>query len=192
MNINLFKAWPHLTVMAVICALVSTVAIGWWAPHEQTAFAAGLQNAARSQRVAGGVALKKSEANDDWVQVTPNRPFTISNRIYKRENSHTSLAVSARNFARLNSNTSLDVLSLADRHTQLALTNGSVVFDVGSLAPGELFEVATLHAPVDFRQSGLYDVGMDNGTVLVSVLTGLAQVADLGGNGRLSKDKGFD
>jgi hypothetical protein len=53
------------------------------------------------------------------------------------------------------------------------------MFDVGYLAPGELFEVATPYGAVDFQQPGLYNVGINNGNVLVSVLSGLAQVAVL-------------
>jgi hypothetical protein len=61
------------------------------------------------------------------------------------------------------------------------------MFDVGYLAPGELFEVATPYGAVDFQQPGLYDVGFDNGNVVVSVLSGLAQVVGLGGSGQISK-----
>ena len=99
-----------------------------------------------------------------------------------------SLAFTGRNFARLNPNTALDVLDLEDQRTQLALRDGSAIFDVGYLEPDELFEVATPYGAVDFDQPGLYNVGFDNnGNVLVSVLSGLAQVVGLGGSGRISK-----
>jgi len=191
MNVNNFKVWPHLTIVAVVCAIVAGVAVGWWVRHEQTTSAATLQSAARIQRVDGDVALNNSEAsdttNDNWVQATANQPFTVGDRIYTRENAHASLAFTGRNFARLNPNTSLDVLSLADRRTQLALRDGSAMFDVGYLSPGELFEVATPYGAVDFQQPGLYDVGFDNGNVVVSVLSGLAQVVGLGGSGQIGK-----
>jgi hypothetical protein len=61
------------------------------------------------------------------------------------------------------------------------------VFDVGYLNSGDLFEVATPYGAVDFQQPGLYNVGIDNGQVLVSVLSGLAQVVGLGGSGQISK-----
>jgi hypothetical protein len=47
--------------------------------------------------------------------------------------------------------------------------------------------VATPYGAVDFQQPGLYNVGIDNGQVLVSVLSGLAQVVGLGGSGQISK-----
>lgn len=191
-NFNNLKVWPHLTIIAVICALVAGVAVGWWVRHERIASANALPNAARIQRVDGNVALNNSVASSDpsdenWVTATANQPFTVGDRIYTRENSHASLAFTGRNFARLNPNTSLDVLSLANERTQLALRDGSAMFDVGYLEPGELFEVATPYGAVDLQQPGLYDVGIDNGSVLVSVLSGLAQVAGLGGNGQISK-----
>ena len=62
------------------------------------------------------------------------------------------------------------------------------MFDLGYLQPDELFEVATPYGAVDFDQPGLYNVGFDNnGGVLVSVLSGLAQVVGLGGSGEINK-----
>ena len=50
-----------------------------------------------------------------------------------------------------------------------------------------LFEVATPYGAVDFQEPGLYNVGIDNGQVLVSVLSGLAQVVGMGGSGQIGK-----
>jgi len=185
------KVWPHLTIVAVVCAVLAGVGVGWWMKHEQTASAEAIPNAARIQRVEGEVALNNSDTgnaqNEEWIRATENQPVSAGDRIYTRDNARTSLAFTGRNFARLNPNTSLDVLSLDDRRTQLALRDGSAVFDVGYLDSGDLFEVATPYGAVDFQQPGLYNVGIDNGQVLVSVLSGLAQVVGLGGSGQISK-----
>jgi len=185
------KVWPHLAIVAVVCAVVSGIAVGWWLKHEQTTSAMALPNAARIQRVDGEVALNNSTSaettDENWIEARPNQPFTVGDKIYTRENSRASLAFTGRNFARLDPNTSLDVLSLSDRRTQLALRDGSAIFDVGYLAPGEMFEVATPYGAVDLQQPGLYNVGIDDGNVLVSVLSGLAQVVGLGGSGQISK-----
>jgi len=185
------KVWPHLVIVAVVCAVLAGVGVALWMKHEQTASAEALPNAARIQRVEGEVALNNSNAgnteSDDWIRATENQPVSVGDRIYTRDNSRTGLAFTGRNFARLNPNTSLDVLSLEDRRTQLALRDGSAVFDVGYLNSGDLFEVATPYGAVDFQQPGLYNVGIDNGQVLVSVLSGLAQVVGLGGSGQISK-----
>jgi hypothetical protein len=185
------KVWPHLIIVAVVCAVAAGVGVGLWMKHERTASAAALPDAARIQHVEGEVALDNSDAgnaqSDQWITATANQPVSVGDRIYTRENSRASLAFTGRNFARLNPNTSLDVLALDRRRTQLALRDGTAMFDVGYLDPGDLFEVATPYGAVDFQQPGLYNVGISNGQVLISALSGLAQVVGLGGSGQISK-----
>jgi hypothetical protein len=188
---NNLKVWPHLTIVAVVVAVLAGVGVALWMRNDRVASAEAVPNAARIQRVEGDVALNNSDAaqaqNDQWIAATDNQPFSVGDRIYTRDNSRASLAFTGRNFARLNPNTSLDVLSLSDERTQLALRDGSAVFDVGYLDDGDLFEVATPYGAVDFQQPGLYNVGIDNGQVLISVLSGLAQVVGLGGSGQINK-----
>ena len=185
------KVWPHLVIVAVVCAVLAGVGVALWMKHEQSASAEALPYAARIQRVEGEVALNNSDPanaqSDQWTTATINQPFSVGDRIYTREKSRASLAFTGRNYARLDPNTSLDVLALSDDRTQLALRDGSAIFDVGYLDSGDLFEVATPYGAVDFQQPGLYNVGIDNGQVLVSVLSGLAQVVGLGGNGQINK-----
>jgi hypothetical protein len=193
---NQIKVWPHLTIVAILVALVAGLGTAFYFKHEQTAQAEALPNAARIQRVDGEVAFNNAaytndanaQANTQWVRATANQPFSVGDRIYTRENSHASLAFTGRNFARLNPNTNLDVLELSDSRTQLALRDGSAIFDVGYLAPNELYEVGTPYGAVDFLEPGLYNVGFDNNNnVLISALSGAAQVVGLGGSGRISK-----
>ena len=189
---NRIKVWPHMTIVAVVVALIAGLSVAFWMKREPTASAEELPNAARIQRVDGEVAfsdgLANGDANAEWVAATANQPFSVGDRIYTRDNSRASLAFSGRNFARLNPNTSLDVVSLGDRRTQLALRDGSAMFELGYLQPDELFEVGTPNGSVNFDQPGLYNVGFDNnGGVLVSVLSGVAQVVGLGGSGQINK-----
>ena len=192
---NRIKVWPHITLMAVAVALIAAVGVGFWMKQEQTASAEELPYAALIQRVDGEVAFSDSlpntnaaDPNAEWVAATPNQPFSEGDRIYTRHNSHSSLAFSGRNFARLDPNTSLDVVSLGDRRTQLALRDGAAMFEVGHLERNELFEVATPYGAVNFDQPGLYNLGFDNnGGVLVSVLSGLARVVGQSGSGEISK-----
>ena len=184
------KAWPHLTVVAVLF-VVGAVGVVLWLKHEQRVEAEALPNAARLERVDGEVGINNSlldAENNEWVTATSNTPISVGDRIFTGENSRAALALSGRNFARLNDDSSLDVLSLSDRRTQLALRDGSALFDVGSLSPGDLFEVATPFGAVDLNQPGLYEVGLnDNGSAWISVLSGLAQVAGLAGSGQVGK-----
>jgi hypothetical protein len=189
---NRIKLWPHATILAAVVALIAGAGVWFYAKHEQAVAAGALPNAARIQRVDGQVALSNGLATNDgaaqWRAASLNQPFSVGDRIYTRENSHASLAFNGRNFARLDPNTSLDVVSFGDRRTQLALRDGSAMFDVGYLEPNELFEVATPKGAVDFNQPGLYNVGFDNrGGVLVSVLSGLAQVVGSGGSSQINK-----
>jgi hypothetical protein len=189
---NRIKVWPHMTIVAVLVALIAGLGVVFWMKQEQTASAAEMPYAARIQRVDGEVAfsdgLANGDANAEWIAATANQPFSVGDRIYTRDNARTSLAFSGRNFARLSPNTSLDVVSLGDRRTQLALRDGSAMFDLGYLQPDELFEVATPNGAVNFEQPGLYNVGFDNnGGVLVSVLSGLARVVGQAGSGEINR-----
>ncbi|HEX8189466.1 MAG TPA: FecR family protein [Pyrinomonadaceae bacterium] len=187
------KLWPHLTLVFLVCAALGGVAAALWMRHEPKAEALALPHAARVERVDGEVGLSRdldAAAGDesDWVELTPNTPLTTGDRLYAREDSRAALAFTGRNYATVDPDSALDVVSLSDRRTQLALRRGSAVFDVGALAPGELFEVATPYGAVDFREPGLYQVGYnDDGSAFVSVLSGLAQVVGLAGSGQISK-----
>jgi hypothetical protein len=149
-------------------------------------------SAARVERVDGQVGVSRnaagSEETQHWLEATTNTPVSAGDRIYARDDSRASVAFTGRNFARLDPRTSLDVMYLTPERTQLALREGSAIFDVGALAPGQLFEVATPFGAVDFDQPGLYQVGYnDDGNAFVSVLSGLARVVGLGGTGQISK-----
>ncbi len=149
--------------------------------------------AARIERVEGTVGLAHSlepdgEDQTEWTEAVVNTPLTVGDRVYTRDNSHAAIAFTGRNYARLDPNASLDVLSLADSRTQLALRDGSALFDVGELADSELFEVATPGGAIDFNEPGLYQIGIgDDGNTIVSVLSGLAQVVGLEGSGQIGK-----
>lgn len=189
---NNLKVWPHLTIVAVLCALLAGLAVAFYFKHEPTAQAEAIPNAALIQRVDGDVALNNDAlytdgSNPQWVTATANQPFSVGDRIYTRDNSHASLAFTGRNFARLDPNTALDVIALNNSSTQLALRDGSAMFDVGYLTPGELYEVGTPYGAVDFTEPGLYNVDVRNDNAIVSVLSGLAQVVGSGGTGRISK-----
>lgn len=189
---NRIKIWPHLAGIALVFAAVGGVIAALWVKHSQNVEAATLPNVARVERVDGQVGLNRSldygGATTDWIEVTPNTPISVGDRIFTRENSRAALAFNGRNFARIEPLTSVDVLSLSDQRTQVALRDGQGLFDIGSLAPGELFEVATPYGAVDLLEPGLYEVGInDNGSAFISVLSGLAQVVGLAGSGQISK-----
>lgn len=149
--------------------------------------------AARMDRLDGEVGIARQTSPEaqpyqGWTKSTVNAPVSLGDRIYVKEGSSAAIAFSGRNYARLNPNTALDVVSLTQGHTQLALREGACVFDVGDLDSGEVFEIGTPNGAVDFAEPGLYQVGIDDGgDTVVSVLNGLANVAGLAGSGEVSK-----
>ncbi|HSE38678.1 MAG TPA: DUF6600 domain-containing protein, partial [Blastocatellia bacterium] len=150
--------------------------------------------AARLDRVDGSVGIARIVDGDqelDWAEATVNTPVTIGDRLYTRDYAHASIALTGQNYVRLNPATSLDVLALEERRTQFALRSGSALFDVGALPAGELYEVATPCGAVDFKEPGLYQIGMDGGNAIISVLNGLAQVVGQEGSGYISKGQVF-
>ncbi|MFL6332715.1 MAG: DUF6600 domain-containing protein [Pyrinomonadaceae bacterium] len=196
MNVNAhhksIKVWPHLTLVFLACAALGGVGAALWMKHEPKAEALARPRAARVERVDGEVGLSRDLASDqdenNWVELTPNTPLTVGDRLYARDDSRASLAFTGRNFATIDPDSALDVVSLSDRRTQLALREGSAIFDLGALQPDEMFEVATPYGAVDFQEPGLYQVGYnDDGSAFVSVLSGLAQVVGLAGSGQVSK-----
>lgn len=185
---------PQIVVILVLVAILGTAgAVLLFKRAEPKAEAQVVPRAARLQRIDGNVDIaqslnKQDNTQLDWHDAAVNAPVTVGDRIFARDNAHAEIAFSGRNYARLNPDTALDVLSLADVRTQLALRNGSAIFDVGELNSGELFEVATPCGAVDFTEPGLYQLGIgDDGNPVVSVLNGLAQVVGPNGSGEISK-----
>lgn len=183
-----------VALIAVIIAIIGAAGAALLLSRsEPKASALVTPRAARVERVEGNVGLAHSlepdgEDQAEWIEAAVNAPLTVGDRVYTRDNSHAAIAFTGRNYARLDSGASLDVLSLADSRTQLALRDGSALFDIGELADEELFEVATPGGAIDFNEPGLYQVGIgDDGNTIVSVLSGLAQVVGLEGSGQIGK-----
>lgn len=185
------KLWPHVTLVALLCAVVGGTAAALLVRHHQKNQTQALGNAARIERVDGTVGIDHNVGNGSdaqFVQATTNTPVAAGDRIYARDNARTSVAFTGRNFARLNPRTALDVMYLTGDRTQLALRDGSALFDVGEIPSGGLFEVATPQCAYDFDQPGLYEVGInDNGSTYVSVLNGVARAVGVAGTGEVSR-----
>ena len=185
------RIWPHGVLIIVGCAIIGAGAALLWSRYERSAEAKALPNVARIERVDGQVGLNRSldnQANTQWIQATPNTPVSVGDRIYTRDNSRTEVAFTGRNFATVDANTSLDVLDLSNQRTQVALRDGSALFDVGSIASGDLFEVATPCGAVDLQQPGLYQIGIDNnGNASATALSGRAQLIGQSGSSTIEK-----
>src|SRR2546426_4968812 len=160
---NRIRMWPHGALIILAFAVVGAIAALLWNKYERRAEASSLPNAARIQRVEGEVGINQTSDNStnaQWVAATANMPVTVGDRIYAKQNSRTQIAFTGRNLATIDANTSLDVLDLSERRTQVALREGSALFDVGTIVSGDLFEVATPCGAVDFEKPGLYQVAI--------------------------------
>jgi hypothetical protein len=188
---NRIRMWPHGALIILAFAVVGAIGALLWQKYERRAEASSLPNAARIERVDGQAGVNQAASdnnNSQWTTATPNMPVTVGDRIYTKQNSQTQIGFTGRNLATLDANTSLDVLDLSQNRTQVALRQGSALFDVGSVTSGDLFEVATPCGAVDFQQPGLYQIAInDNGNAVASVFNGQAQVVGQGGSGRIQK-----
>src|ERR1051326_894657 len=188
---NRIKFWPHGTLIIIAGAIIAAIAALLFTRYERTASAKEMPLAARIERVDGQVGINRSldqSQNAEWIQASANTPISVGDRVITRDNSRTDIAFTGRNFATLQANTSLDVLELSNQKDQVALREGSALFDVGSLPSGELFEVATPCGAVDVKQAGLYQVAIDQqGNAVANTLNGLAEVVGQNGSGEIQK-----
>src|SRR2546421_10214444 len=188
---NKVRFWPHGALIILACAVVGAIGALLLAKYERKAEASSLPNAARIERVEGQVGINQgadNAANSHWITATANMPVSVGDRIYTKQNSRTQIGFTGRNLATIEANTSLDVLDLSEQRTQVALRDGSALFDVGSLSSSKLFEVATPCGAVDFQQPGLYQIAInENGNAVATVFSGEAQVSGRGGSGKIQK-----
>ena len=54
------KVWPHMTLVAVLVAVLAGLGVAFYLKHEQKTQAAALPYAARIQRIDGDVALSNA------------------------------------------------------------------------------------------------------------------------------------
>jgi hypothetical protein len=188
------RASPGLTLIGVVLAAAAvTTAIILLVSWESDKVEADTVRpyAGRVERLDGTVNIARiDDANADqpeWISAAVNTPITAGNRIYLEDNSQASIALSAHDYVRLNGGSTLDVLTIEDLRTQLALRSGSALFEVGDLSEGELYEVATPFGAIDCAKPGLYQIGIEENRAIVSVLSGLARVVGSSGSGEIGQ-----
>lgn len=188
---NRIKFWPHGALMVMAVAIIAGIGAALWFKYERTAKASSAPGAARIERVDGQVGINHTADttnNTQWLQATPNMPVSLGDRIYAKENSRAQIAFTGRNFATVDANSSLDVLDLSEGRTQVALREGSALFDIGAIASNQLFEVATPCGSVDFHQPGIYQIIINqNGNATATVYSGEAEVVGQQGTGKIQK-----
>src|SRR5256714_13508914 len=97
------KVWPHVTLVALLCALVSGAAAALWMRHQRNNEAPTLNSAARIERVDGEVGINrdvKDGTDAQWLQATTNTPVSAGERIYARDKPRASVAFAGGNLPR--------------------------------------------------------------------------------------------
>ena len=74
---------------------------------------------------------------NDWLQVTLNRPMTTGDRLWVEAGSLAEIEIGGA-MIRMNAGTGIAMLNLDDRITQLPLTQGALIVRVRRLDPGKL------------------------------------------------------
>jgi uncharacterized protein DUF6600/FecR-like protein len=188
---NRTKFWPFGALLVLGVVVIAAIVAAMLFKYQRSAKASALPNAARLERVDGQVGINQStdnSANAQWIQATTNMPVGVGDRIYTKENSKTEVAFSGKNVATVDPNTALDLLDLSQDRTQVALREGSALFDVGSIPSGGLFEVATPCGAVDLQEPGLYQVAINrDGNATATAFSGAAQVVGQYGSGQIQK-----
>jgi hypothetical protein len=188
---NRTKFWPFGALIALGVVVIAAIVAAMLFKYDRSVKASALPNAARIERVDGQVGINQStdnSANAQWIQATANMPVGVGDRLYTKENSKTEIAFSGRNVATVDANTSLDLLDLSQKRTQVALREGSALFDVGSIPSGGLFEVATPCGAVDLQQPGLYQIAINqDGNATATAFSGAAQLVGQYGSGQIQK-----
>jgi FecR protein len=188
---NRIRVRPYAILIILGIAIIAGAGMIFLRKYEPSASAKGLPNAARIERVDGQVAINHSldnTSNTQWIAATANAPITVGDRLYTRDNSRSEIAFTGRNFATVDANTSLDILDLSNQRTQVALREGSALFDVGSISSGQLFEVATPCGAIDLQQPGAYRINIDtSGNATATAFSGQAQVVGQAGSGTINK-----
>src|SRR5260370_10985858 len=129
---NRIKVWPHGVLVILGCAVIAGAAALLFTRYQRSAEAKSLPSAARIERVDGQVGVNRSldnSSNAQWIAASPNTPISVGDRLVTRNNSRSEIALTGRDFATLDPNSSLDVLDLSKQRTQLALRDGSALFD---------------------------------------------------------------
>src|SRR5258708_24914265 len=90
--------------------------------------------AARVDQVDGDVGIApefstQDQRNIDWLKATVNSQASVCGRIIVRDSGKAGIAFGDRSYARLDPGALLDVVTLTDHRTQVALREGSATFD---------------------------------------------------------------
>ena len=131
---------------------------------------------ARVSYLQGDVSFQPA-GDDQWAQVSLNRPLSTGDKLYTDRNSRAELEIGAA-AVRLDQSSTFDLLNLNDTTAQIELTSGVMDLRVRRLATGESYEVDTPTLAFVVGQPGNYriDIAPDGNSTMVTVFDGAGDV----------------
>jgi hypothetical protein len=115
---------------------------------------------ARVSYLSGNVSFQPAGDDDQWAQVSLNRPLATGDKVYTDKDSRIELQIGAADI-RLDAGSTLDLLNLDDTIAQMELTEGVVNLRVRHLEQGQTYEVDTPTLAFVVTQPGNYRVDID-------------------------------
>jgi len=132
--------------------------------------------AARLSFTDGSVSFQPG-GEGDWVEAVKNRTLTTGDNLWADKSSRAEFEVGST-AVRVDSETSVTILDLADRVTQLRLSQGSIIVRVRHMDDEDHYEVDTPNSAFTIQRNGEYrlDVSADGNETDVTVWDGRGEV----------------
>lgn len=127
---------------------------------------------ARVSYLRGNVSFQAA-GDDQWVQMSLNRPVITGDRVYADRDSRAELEIGSAAM-RLDEGTTVSLLNIDDNIAQLELTEGTLNLHVRRVFDGQSYEIDTptlafvVDRPGDYR----VDIAPDGGSTMVTVFEG--------------------
>ncbi len=137
-----------------------------------TALADPADRVARVSFLRGNVSFQPS-GDDQWAQMSLNRPLTTGDKVYTDRDSRVELEIGSADI-RLDQGSTFDLLNLDDNVAQIELTDGVLALHVGRVGEGQSYEVDTPTLAFVVNQPGDYriDVSPQGDSTMVTVFAG--------------------
>lgn len=160
-------SWRQLLALLLCCMAGSALAQQDADPPGRVAFLAYHE----------GSVVYAPAGDDEWVDLPPNRPLTVGDRLWTDRGARAELQVGPGTL-HIDSESHLGISALDEQAAQFILQQGTMSARVRDLASGENFEVDTPNVAVRAMAPGDYrvDVAIDGTQTRVTVNDGLLSV----------------
>ncbi len=172
MDRHSFRSTTLRYILIALSALIANIALADDDPPSRVA---------RLAYISGDVSFAPA-GDDQWDQVSINRPLTTGDRLLTDEHSRAAMDIDGGDL-RIGSDTGFNFLRLDDSGTQLELSRGTLNWRIDNIRDGQNNEVDTPTIAFVATQPGTYriDVSDDGSYTTISILQGAGTVYGEGG-----------